>query len=163
MLGGVLEMSLKTSLRTAVLQVYTHTVKSAVYFTFFLSLQNKYMNWYFQFWQVKPSHAAFLFGTLARVMVPASWNADQILSVCAASHNLTALQDVCLNYFQVSLVIQLEFPGSASQPPQRPTAYLITVKPCDGKPSLNNINLKHTQKQIPTRFYVTLNRSLFLL
>lgn len=75
-------------------------------------------------------------------------------NLSATSHSLHIIQDsVCLDYFQVSSFIQLEFTYSAPSP--NASEYLITVKLCDEKPSLNCLNLKNSQKQIRTSLHVT--------
>lgn len=119
-------------------------------FTFFLSLQNKYTNWYFRFWQVKSSHATFSFGTLAGVMMCVPHKTP--INFCLRLLHPTIWQ---LSSMSVWTTFRCLYSSSwnfhAQYPPysQQPTANSVPhhTKPCDGKPSLNSINLKHSQKK----------------
>lgn len=88
----------------------------------------------FSFWQVRLTHAAFAFGTLARAMTPVRWNAD--VSVCCIPPQPARypgclsglLSGVCVHQVGIPLLSIIAKRGN-----------LISVKPCDGKRSLNTV------------------------
>lgn len=82
------------------------------------------------FWQVNHSHAAFEFGPLARPN-------EKLIRFCTC-----LLHPAVWPLSRMSVWTTFRCLHSSSWNSPNTSGYLITVKPCDVKPSFNSVNLK---------------------
>ena len=100
----------------------------------FFSLRKR-SKWKVWFWQVNHTHAAFGFGPLARPN-------EKLITFCTCLLHPAVWPLSRMSVWTTFRCLHSSSWNSHSWSSPNASGYLITVKPCDVKPSFNSVNLK---------------------